>query len=148
MSGRFPASELRKPKKKVWINPYENFLLGFPRADSSRKVRMCKYPLCSCLGTRSFRQSCLGCYRVKDLFLECPSSIHKPSRLAVSRGIQNEVLGGFHKWKQELSWCIVALCHLCLWQSWQSRASLMFISNTHNMTQTLYFLLLTVWACR
>lgn len=40
MSGRFPALQLRKPKKKVWINPYENFLMGFPRPDSSCKVRM------------------------------------------------------------------------------------------------------------
>lgn len=40
MSGRFPASDLSKPKKKGWINPYKNFLVGFPRADSSCKVRM------------------------------------------------------------------------------------------------------------
>lgn len=55
MSGRLPASHLSKPKKQVCINPYKNFLMGFPSVDSSCEVGMWRHPSCFCLGTRELR---------------------------------------------------------------------------------------------
>lgn len=40
---------------------------------------------------------------------------------SVSYDLQKAAFGDFHKQKPELPWSIMAMCHLCLWQSWQSK---------------------------